>query len=154
MVYHEATLKDTETAGEQGDYKLMHIKENGEWVALNCHKDYTTELCVLAVSRAMGKQSFSEAYATNQTNLTILTPVSGKRLLISGVFMATEGAAGTIGLDFLTSTKKVFRFYASKTTQSAVSDMAIRGAANEVLSLNTTTGLDNVFILVNYRSID
>lgn len=94
--------------------------------------------------------SFSKVYTANQTNLDIITPASGQIVAVHGVFCATDSAAGEVALDLATSSKPVFRMYASKTQASAQSTMNIAGAADEPLTLNTTTGDNNTFLVVNY----
>ena len=95
--------------------------------------------------------SFSEEYSSDQTNLAIITPPVGGRLHIHGGYCATDGTAGEVQIDFLTSGKKVFRMYVSKENTTALSTLNIFGDINEPLILNTTVGADkHVFIIVNY----
>lgn len=116
--------------------------------------DYKTGKTSLLVSRAHGKNSFSEEYSTSQTNTMIITPASGKKLDIVSVMIDINGNTGTVSLDFATSLKKVMRVYVAKTQHTVSGDLHIDGATNEVLTLNTTTGDVEVFIIVNYREVD
>ena len=94
--------------------------------------------------------TYSEEFNTNIAGSVILRPKPGNRLFIHSVYIATEANSGSVMLDFLSSGKKVMRFYASKYNYSDVSKMQIYGSIDEPLTLTTTTGTDHVFILVSY----
>lgn len=112
----------------------------------NTHNDRRA----LIVNVDDSQSSFSAVYTANQTNLTIITPSSGKHICVHGVYCATESAAGEVQVDFATSSKPVFRMYATKTSTQAASTMNVTGADDEVLTLTTTTGANDLFLLVNY----
>lgn len=116
--------------------------------------DHLTKKRSLLVSRGHGKSTFTEEYTAAQTNTAILTPASGKKLAVVGVLLSTDANTGVISLDFATSAKKVFRLYASAFAESVEDDLHIEGATDEALTLNSTTGTSNVFVLVNYRLVD
>lgn len=100
--------------------------------------------------------SFNEEYTAdgsgNIAATTIITPTSGKKVSVHAYHLNTDGATGSIALDFLTSTIKVERMYPAK---SAVSDSSMahdEGDTDEVLTL-TATGIGNgakVFVKVQY----
>ena len=115
--------------------------------------DYGTDKTSLAVSIEAGKNTFSEEYTTAQTATVIINPDSDKKVSVVGVSVGGDGAAGVVSLDFVTSGKKVFRHYMSKTSHTLSSTLHIVGAANENLSLTTTTGTDTIFVTVNYRLV-
>ena len=117
-------------------------------------KDYGTGVYVLPVSRALGKKTFSEEYTTAQTSVEILAPEAGKKLCISGIFMATTSTLGEVCLKFETSNKKVLCLYATKFNQLVMMSISDIGDVDEELSLTTTTANKKVFIKINYRSID
>ena len=98
--------------------------------------------------------SFSKVYTANHAAAAILTPTSGQNIAVHGIFCSTDAAAGEVALDFATSSKPVFRLYASKTQASAQSTMNVAGAVDEVLTLTTTTGDTNVFLVVNYMCME
>lgn len=116
--------------------------------------DYLTKKRSLLVSRGHGKSTFTAEYTANQTNLAIITPMTGKKLAVVGVLIATDSITGDVNLDFLTSGKKVMPLYASTFSRTINDDIHIEGAVDEVLTLNSTTGASNVFIMVNYRVVD
>ena len=154
MVYHEATLKGTETAGEQGDYKLMHIYCSGLWKALDCLHSYEKDIALIPVSRAAGKSTFTDIYTANHAASVILSPVSGKRLQIAGWYWASDSAAGELHVYFATSSIDVIWGFLTKTSNASGLDCSITGAVNEGLTLASTQGDQKLFILINYRSID
>jgi len=104
----------------------------------------------MTVSNEEGISSFAAVYAAAQTNKEIITPESDYLICLRGVTIETEAAAGTVSLDFQDSDKPVARLYTSKNSQSTGNNRHIHGAINEKLILNTTTGTDEVFILINY----
>lgn len=147
------TIKKLETAGEHGKCIILFADDQGTYRAVDTVYDTKTGLVSLLVSRGHGKTTFTEEYTDNQTNLTIITPASGKKIDIVGVLIVTDATTGDVLLDFATSGKKVMRLYASAFARVVSFDMHIEGAVDEVLTLNTTTGANNVFVLVNYREV-
>jgi len=109
-----------------------------------------TDRVALVTDQASFYSTFSEEYTDNQTNLAIITPENGKKICVRQVIIVTDASSGIVSLDFLTSGKKVARLYTSKENTLQVTDLHIGGDVNEPLSLNTTTGSEKVFIVVNY----
>jgi hypothetical protein len=116
--------------------------------------DYKSGKTSLIVSRAAGKITFTEEYGSNQANQAIITPASGKKICVGGVLTAIDADAGDISLDFLTSGKKVWRHYGAKFKTQCGKDIHIDGAVDESLTLNSTQGANDIFLLVNYREVD
>lgn len=116
--------------------------------------DYKTGELSLIVSRAAGKTTFTEEYGSNQTNEAIITPSAGKKLCIAGVHTSMDADAGDILLDFATSNQKVWRHYGAKFKTSPSKDIHIDGDIDEALTLNSTQGANNMFVMVNYREVD
>ena len=116
--------------------------------------DFKTDKTSLIVSRAAGKNTFTEEYGSNQANQAIITPASGKKVCVGGVLTAIDADSGDISLDFLTSGKKVWRHYGAKFKTQGGKDIHIDGAVDEPLTLNSTQGAHNIFLLVNYREVD
>ena len=146
-----STIKETETAGEFGKFVILHADNEGTFRAVDTVYDAKTGFVSLLVSRGHGKTTFTDEYTDNQTNLEIIAPAEGKKLDIVGVLIVTDATTGDVLLDFVTSTKKVMRLYASAFARMVSDDMHVVGAVDEPLTLNTTTGANNVFVLVNYR---
>lgn len=145
------TIKELETAGEHGKCIILFADDKGTPRAVDTVYDTKTGLVSLLVSRGHGKNTFTEEYTANQTNLAIITPGSGKKVDVVGVLAVTDSETGAISLDFVPSGKKIMRLYASKFSSVVNDDMHTEGYPGEVVTLNTTTGANNVFILVNYR---
>jgi len=116
--------------------------------------DYGTEQKSICVTRSHGHETFTNAYNANQLNLAIITPPTGRRLFVSGVYWATAAVAGVIALDFAASAIVVWRGYASTCSGSGADDIHKVGAVDEPLTFNSTTGVNPVFLLVNHRIID
>lgn len=89
-------------------------------------------------------------YTANQANTTLITPTLGTSLCLRDVYIATESNTGDVNIDFLTSNIAVLRLYATMFQNWSGVNMHIEGALNEVLSITTTTGANDVFILINY----
>ena len=94
--------------------------------------------------------TFSRVYTSNQTNLEIITPASGKKICVHGVITVTESNTGDVKLDFATSNTPVSRLYATRHQQQVAIHLHIEGAVNEPITLNTTTGDNDVLIAVSY----
>ena len=99
--------------------------------------DNLTGRTSLATANEVGMSTFTAEYTSNQTDQDIITPSSG-----------------TIELDFPTSNKPIWRHYASKFSQAGAWKLNLTGAADEPVRLNTTTGSEKVFIMINYRETD
>lgn len=85
-----------------------------------------------------------------------ITPTSDKKISVHVFQIQTDGAAGEVALDFVTSTVKVGRLYVSKQTSVEVSQDHSEGAIDEALTL-TGTGLGSgtkVFVKIQYIEED
>ena len=145
------TIKETETKGEFGKYVILFAEDEGVFRAVDTVYDYKTGLVSLLVSRGHGKTTFTAEYDEEQSFTAIITPASGKKLDIVGALILTDATTGVARLLFLTSGKIVMPLYASVFARIISDDMHVEGAIDESLSLYTSTGTNNVFVLVNYR---
>jgi len=96
--------------------------------------------------------TFTNEYSFDQTNGTILTPTSGKRLAIKGVYVGTTATTGECRLIIAdsTGTDTVVDFFGN--AQVGYIPVLIKGNRNAPLKVTSTLGADkNYFILVNYR---
>ena len=94
--------------------------------------------------------SFTAEYDTNQTNTTVITPTTGTKLAVKGVYVGTEASTGYLRLEFGTSGNTVSTVFAND--QPGYVEVDIKGAVNEVLRMDSAFGADNNFyLLVNYR---
>ncbi|GAI20747.1 unnamed protein product, partial [marine sediment metagenome] len=116
--------------------------------------DNKTGKTCLIVSRAAGKTTFTEEYGSNQTDEEIITPASGKRLCIAGITTVMDADSGNILLDFATSNKKVWRHYGAKFRALPGEEFHLDGGVDEALTLNSTQGNNDIFVMVNYREVD
>ncbi len=107
----------------------------------------TNDVEALNVNIQQFLSSFAQDYSGAQTNLTIITPSSGKKLEIIGVYTSTSTVNIDVTLDFATSGNIIFKLYtAQKATDSGI-PCHHDGAINE--SLRLTCGA-NTFICVSY----
>ena len=132
---------------------LCVVDKDGKVLPLGGKYDAGTGLASLVVSRGGGKNTFSEEYTSAQTNTVIVNPGTLQKVCVESVCCAGDGTTGAVSLDFASSGIKVFRHYMTKYNTSDAQDMHLEGAANENLTLTTTTGTDNVFVTVNYRLV-
>ena len=116
--------------------------------------DYETRRKSLLVSRSHGHPSYINEFGANQVNLAIITPPAGRRVCVGGVMSSAAGNIGQISIDFLVSGQIVWRHYVSAFRAVEQNDFHIEGAIGEALTLNTTTGANLIFLIVNYRIID
>jgi len=116
--------------------------------------DRSTGRVSLLVSRSHGHETFTAVYAVNHPAAAIITPPGGQRVCVCGVFCATEANLNEVALDFLVSVIPVWRMYVSRFQSAGGTGLHIEGAAGEPLSLTTNTGVNDVFLLVNYRFVD
>jgi len=132
---------------------ICGVDKNGRVYPLGMKYDEGTGLASLAVSRGAGKNTFTAEYNGPQAALTIVDPGATQKVCVASVYVSGDGAAGEVYIYFPTVPTIVFKHYMTKYNQSFASDMHIEGAANENLTLTTTTGTDKVFIVVNYRLV-
>ena len=116
--------------------------------------DNLTKRISLAVANEIGMSTFTAEYTSNQTDQDIITPSSGKRISIIGGLTVTTATSGEIKLDFPTSNKPIWRHYASKFSEAGAWKLNLTGQVDEPVRLNTTTGTEKVFIMINYRETD
>jgi len=116
--------------------------------------DNLTKRTSLAVANEIGMNTFTAEYTSNQTDQDIITPSSGKKISVVGGLTVTTASAGEIKLDFPTSNKPIWRHYASKFSQAGAWKLNLTGQVDEPVRLNTTTGSENVFLMINYRETD
>jgi len=116
--------------------------------------DNLTDYISLAVADEIGMSTFTAEYTSDQTDVDIITPSSGKRISVISGITTTDATSGVIKLDFPTSNKPIWRHYASAVKEVGAWKLNIIGAVNEPVRLNTTTGANSVFIVINYRETD
>ena len=132
---------------------ICGVDKDGRVYPLGVKYDEETGLASLAISRGAGKNTFSQEYTAAQTATVIVNPGTTQKVCVASVCVAGTGTTGAVSLDFATSEIKVFRHYMTKYNQSDAQDMHREGAADENLTLTTTTGTDTVFVVVNYRLV-
>lgn len=112
------------------------------------------------------KNTFSKpnAYSADLTQTPLITPPSGKRLLIKGITLQTEGTNGIISLkrgngipvDAEINTDVVLTLYASTQNKAAASsNLNVPLDVDETLDLEISgIGAKNSFVGVSYRIIE
>jgi len=97
--------------------------------------------------------SYTNEFDNNQTGATIITPTSGSKVSVKGIYINTEGNSGYIRVYFGT-TGSIFTIYAGATPASGYVPVNIDGEVDEVVSVTSTVGAqNNYYLLVNYREI-
>ena len=135
----------TDTSGRQ--YVILYDISN----VLDTIEDHVTGRTGLITANDAGMNTFTAEYTSNQTNQDIITPSSGRKISIIGGLTCTTASSGEIKLDFPTSNKPIWRHYASKFSEAGAWKINITGQVDEPVRLNTTTGTENVFLMINYR---
>ena len=100
--------------------------------------------------------TFTAEYDKNHDALTIITPTSGKKIKVTGVFVSTEGAAAAgqrVRFYFATSGDTIATAVCTNAvTNVSIQPILIKGEVNESVSITSNLGDDkNYFIAVNYR---
>ncbi len=94
------------------------------------------------------ESTFTEEYTQNQTDEEVITPAEGNKLVVKDVSLHTKATSGTVELDF--NGTKVARLYSSVNNRFTPTVSTIKGAVDEPLVLNSTTGDNELFVSVNY----
>ena len=107
----------------------------------------TNDVEALNVNIQQFLTTFAQDYSGAQTNLTIITPSSGKKLEITQIYASTSTVNIDITLDFATSENVVFKLYTAQKATDAGIPCHHDGSVDE--SLRLTCGA-NTFICVSY----
>ena len=94
------------------------------------------------------ESTFAEEYTSNQTDLVLIEPGDGNRLVTTDVAIHTKANSGEIELDI--GDIKVARLYSSANNRFNPQVKSGVGDVGEPLTLTTTTGDNKVFISINY----
>jgi hypothetical protein len=104
--------------------------------------------------------TFTEEYTVDGSGnidaVAIITPTAGKKVSVHVLTIETDGAAGTVNLDFVTSSCKIARLYVSKTHSTGGGQDHTEGAVDEVITLSAS-GMgsgDKVFVKIGYVEED
>ena len=97
------------------------------------------------------ESTFTEEYTEN-TETDIITPSSGNRIAVKDVSIHTKATSGIVKLDF--NGKKVARLYSSVNNRFNPLVSSVIGDIDESLHLETTTGSNEVFVVVNYIEVE
>jgi len=100
---------------------------------------------------SLSSSCYAKDYGTAQTAVAFLTPTSGKKLIIKQVYASTSTVNVDVTLEFVTSSKTIFKLYTSQKAAIAGNLICGTGAVDEVLSL--TCG-DNTFVSVAYDEVN
>ena len=97
-------------------------------------------------------ETFEIDTSTDTSPQTLLTPSSGKKLEVRGVFIFSDSTSGEVEVIFPTSNKKVGKIYCSRYYQTQLPKIKISGAIDESLQAQWSTLSTNakIFIVVNY----
>jgi len=93
-------------------------------------------------------QIFTDDFSTAQTLQTILTPASGKKIILHQVFVSTSTTNINITLEFATSSILIFKLYTAQSARALGTDCHLRGAVDEPVTLTCGT---NTFISIVYH---
>jgi len=100
--------------------------------------------------------TFTNEYDADQSNAIVISPTTGKKIKVAGIYISTEGgtsAGNKIRLSFDTSGDTVCTFFPKTTPDStSIPNIIVRGEVNEALSISSNLGPDkNYFVAIDYR---
>lgn len=100
--------------------------------------------------------TFTAEYDRDQTAADIITPSSGARIKVTGVYLSIEAASSAgqkVRLYFGTSNDTICTIYCTNAVQNInVDNLLIEGGADEPVKITSNLGVDkNYYIAVNYR---
>jgi hypothetical protein len=96
----------------------------------------------------------TSSFVGNQTDQTLVTPTSGKKIQVIGVLLTSDDSLFTATIEFLTS-GKVVQSHFEQGTLGAYIPTNVTGTTDEVLSLNISdSAAQNWFVQVNYAEVD
>ena len=104
----------------------------------------------LEVQSHTAQECFNADYADAQSAAAIITPASGKMLVVRQVYVSTEDIATNVTLEFATSGKAVFKLYTAKKQAQTGNVICGEGAVDEPLKL--TCGA-KTFISIAYDEL-
>lgn len=117
-------------------------------------KNLLTGESALLVDDSHHLSTYTVELTANHGAAAEITPSSGKHLSIHSIFCTSATNSGAVKLDFLTSSKVVFRLFLAQQTRASTIAMHINGAVDEVLTLETSQGNNDLFLVVNYHEPD
>lgn len=99
------------------------------------------------------RQGFSTTYTNEfdqpKSALTIITPTTGSRISVKGIYVGTNGTTGKVRVYFPTSANTVANIYAAD--GGGYIPMIVEGAVNEALKITSTTAAaEPYYVHVNY----
>ena len=100
---------------------------------------------------SLSSSCYAKDYGTAQTAVAFLTPTSGKKIIIKQVYASSSTVNVDITLEFVTSSKTIFKLYTAQKATATGNLICGVGAVDEVLSL--TCG-DNTFVSVAYDEVN
>lgn len=89
-------------------------------------------------------------YNANQVNTVVLIPPVGWKLCVRNISSISSGNVGAIKMDFVDSNQAVYDHYVNNTTRTESIGGHIVGNVDEGLTINTTTGANDVSISIVY----
>ena len=98
----------------------------------------------------LSSKCYGKDYSGAQSAVAFLTPTSGKKLLIRQVYASTAVDTTDVILEFVTSSKTVFRLYTTKKQAQTGNIICGEGAVDEVLTLTCGAG---TYVSVSYDEV-
>jgi len=89
-------------------------------------------------------------YNVNQVDTVVLVPPEGFKLCIRNISSSSSANTGIIKMDFVTSNKAVYDHFVSVNSKSESVGGHVVGALGEGLTINTTTGANDISISIVY----
>ena len=139
---------------------LSHADPKKRDYPVTCDDPLPVEICAGDVQASIGSTYLvppltkSFKLTGNQAAVTVLTPTSGKRLQIIGVYPTSDDSVFDTELSFSSSALTVIQVFEAAQLGSTI-PMNITGAVNEVLEIDIAdSASSNWFFIVNYAEVD
>jgi hypothetical protein len=96
--------------------------------------------------------TFTKEYTSNQTDLTLITPSSGKRIKIVSVKIETKATTGQVKI-YDNKSEKIVAILNAENNGSGDYEMIFVGAMDSTIDMTSTTGSNSAFIAINYTEV-
>lgn len=110
----------------------------------------------LNVENGYSNVSVSNIYTGNVTNQVLVTPTSGRRIIVKGLTVVAEGTVGEILIKRSSTGQTILPCYvSSQSRQSTSNALNLVFNINETVTVTTTNrGTSNSFVGVSYIEVE
>ncbi len=103
---------------------------------------------VLVDTRSI-ESSHSEVIDEAKTNHVLISPASGNRIVVRGVFLLADDDIGPVSVDFEDG-DAIARMYTSQFKKISLTNMTLEGGENEDVRITGGQSDKELFVIINY----